>query len=151
MPRAITCASIAHANLVVGWVVYIFCFYPFVIQQIGHWLMFLLTVGGAYSAYRLSAGNHRTLKIQLFCSIALLLMHVLLWANRVIKSGHRENDWFTYVIEMEARLVSHFLSIGELARGVQQILWDIVPVWIAFSLVIYLGISKKNQKSKRNM
>ena len=83
MPHKITWSSIAQANLFAGWAVYIFCFYPLVTPAIGYWLMFLMAFGGLFSAYHLSAGNNRALKIQLACSIGVLLIYLLIWAYRL--------------------------------------------------------------------
>jgi hypothetical protein len=142
MLHKVTWSSIALANLFVGWCAYIFCFYPFVMPTIGYWLIFLLAIGGLFSAYRLSTGNHQALKLQLVCSIGVLSIYLLIWVNRLNNYASVENGGGLYLIEMEAKLVAHFLNSGEIMRGVQQVLWDIIPIWIIFWVIIY---SKKGK------
>ena len=48
-----------------------------------------------------------------------------------------------FLVEMEAKLVTYFLNSGETMRGIQQVLWDVIPLWSIFWLLIFLRTQPK--------
>ncbi|GEM_PF-6006997 len=149
MPQKLTWSSTAQTSLIVGWASYIFTFYPFAIPAIGFWLMFLMAIGGLFSAYYLSAENNRTFKIQLACSIGVLLMYLLIWGNRLINNSSNEYGGVTDLVKMEATLVNHLLKNGEIMRGIQQILFDVIPLWTICWVFIFV-CTRPNKESMRS-
>ena len=105
--------------------------------------MFLMAFGGLFSAYHLSAGNNRALKIQLACSIGVLLIYLLIWAYRLNNFAPTGYGGVAFLVEMEAKLVTYFLNSGETMRGIQQVLWDVIPLWSIFWLLIFLRTQPK--------
>lgn len=146
MPNKITWSAIALTNLFIGWVVYIFSFYPFDMQAKGYWLMFFMAIGGGYSAYRLLKVGNRAFKMQLVFCLGELLMALLLWGGKLYKYGSSENGGLTYLLKTEAELISYFIDRGEIIRGLQLVVWDVLPFWLVFWAAIYASASRRNDK-----
>lgn len=138
--------------LLISWIVYVFCLFPFSLESasLGQWIL-ILVAGFGIIASAMSILNARYWKGAILATFAVLLvMYLLLWTKQLMDLGEAMPaegvlELVRASLRTKQRLIAHFAENGNMLAAGRQIYWEAMPVLQAILLtcIFFSGAKRR--------